>query len=272
MIFTVYAYKGKTFPSLYKDGKVVSLRSLGLNYATLEETARFINEKQFETLKNVDFSQGIEVSKVTLMPAIMEPTQDIIIMENNFVDNGNPLPTYFYKKVNYANCSGGIVPSYPGHVTELDYQVEVCAVVRNDAYQVSKEQASKHIFGYVLINNIIARNLTARHRRPYIATSLNGYLPMGYFIATSDEFDKPIELKSYVNGELRQKDIINNVNFDFNYAISDLSRISILRGGSIISSGTPFGTAKDLNKPYLSSGDIVCVEADNLGTITNIVE
>lgn len=272
MIFAVYAYKGKTFPSLYKNGKVVSLKSLGLNYSTLEETARFIDNEQFEMLKRVDFSQGIDISNVTLMPAIMEPTQDVIIMENNFADDAAQLPTYFYKKVNYANCSGAIIPSYPGHVTELDYQVEVCVVVRNDVYQVSKEQATKHIFGYLLINNIIARNLTLRHRRPYIATSLNGYLPMGYFIVTADEFDKPIEIKSYVNGELRQRDTINNVNFNFNYAISDLSRISVLRGGSLISSGTPYGTAKDLNKSFLSSGDIVSVEADNLGIITNIID
>lgn len=271
MIFTTCAFEGREYPALYKDGKVVFLKDLGLNFATLEETARFITDQQLSALKETDYSQGRCVTEVSLMPAIKEPFQEVVIMENNFVANGDPLPTYFYKKASYANASGGIIPSYPGHVTELDYQVEVCAVVRNDLYQVSKEEAYKHIFGYLLINNVIGRNLTLRHRRPYIATSLDGYLPMGYFVVTPDEFDQPIELRSYVNGELRQKDTLDHVKFDFCYAISDLCRISVLRGGSLISSGTPFGSARDLNKPYLSAGDVVTVEADKLGIITNTV-
>ena len=271
MIFTTFAYKGNTYPAVLKDDKVISLDKYGLPYKTLEEAARFMTDSELEMLKESGINEGINVNEVTLMPAIMEPFQEVIIMENNFVQNGDSLPTYFYKKASYASCSGAVIPSYPGHVTELDYQAEVCVVVRNDLYQVSVEEAGNHIFGYLLINNVIGRNLTLRHRRPYIATSLDGYLPMGSLIVTPDEFEKPIELRSYVNGELRQKAKLDQVKFGFDYAISDLCRISVLRGGSLISSGTPFGTAKDLGGSYLQSGDVVTVEADRLGTITNVV-
>lgn len=272
MIFASFIHKGIIYPGIVKADKLVPLEVLGINYRTLEETARNITDEQLEVLKEAHDIYGYSLGEITLLPAIPEPYQEVIVMENNFICDGGRLPTYFYKKATFSNCDGARIPSYPGHVTELDYQVEVCAVVKNDAYQVSVENAKKHIFGYLLINNFIARNLTVRHRRPYIATSLDGYLPMGCFIVSPDEFPERLEMNSYVNGELRQHGYLDEAQFDFAYAISNLSRISVLRGGSLISSGTPFGTSRDLNKPYLCSGDVVTVEAGLLGTISNIVD
>lgn len=278
MKFLMYAYRGRQFPGVLSDdgNRAVSLADCGLNYENLEELARFSTSDQLAQVKNWLASHpesGLPLSDVTLLPAIPAPTQEILIMENNFVPDGAELPTYFYKKATYANCDGGRIPTYPGHVTQLDYQAELCAVVGGDVYQVQPEDAHRRIFGYLVINNVIARNLTIRHRRPYIATSLDGFMPMSSFLVTPDEVTEPIRIRTWVNGELRQDDTTASAKFSFAYAIADLSRISVLRGGSILSLGTPFGAAKDQTpSQYLRSGDTVTCEAVGVGVITNVVE
>lgn len=278
MRFIMYAVQGKQFPGVVSlDGKrAVSLAECGLQYSDLEKLARFANEAQLNSVKNwlsEHPDAGLPLDSVTLLPAIPTPTQEILIMENNFVPDGAPLPTYFYKKASYANCNGGRIPTYPGHVAQLDYQAELCAVVAGDVYQVQPEDAHRHIFGYLIINNVIARNLTLRHRRPYIATSLDGFLPMSSFLVTPDEVGESIRIRSWVNGQLRQDDTTDSAKFSFSYAIADLSRISVLRGGSIISLGTPFGSGMDqVPAKYLRSGDTVTCEAIGIGSVTNVVE
>lgn len=278
MKFLTYAHQGKQVPGvLSADGmRAVPLADCGLTYQTLEELARFSTDEQRAQISNwlqAHPEAGLPLHDVTLLPAIPAPTQEILIMENNFVPDGAPLPTYFYKKATCANVNGGRIPTYPGHVTELDYQAELCAVVGGDVYQAQPKDAHRHIFGYLVINNVIARNLTQRHRRPYIATSLDGFLPMSSFLVTADEVQAPIRIRCWVNGELRQDAAADSAKFSFSYAIADLSRISVLRGGSILSLGTPFGAGKDQNPPkYLQSGDVVTCEASGVGSISNVVE
>lgn len=278
MKFVTYAFHGTQHPGvLSPDGKrVIPFAECSLPYTSLEELARFSPAQEQKALAKwlADHGDaGLPLETVTLLPAIPAPTQEILIMENNFVPDGAVLPTYFYKKATYANTNGGRIPTYPGHVTQLDYQAELCAVVGSDVYQVRPEEAHRHIFGYLVINNVIARNLTVRHRRPYIATSLDGFLPMSSFLVTADEVDEPIRIRSWVNGQLRQEDTADSAKFSFAYAIADLSRISVLRGGSIISLGTPFGSGADQNPPvFLRSGDVVTCEAEGIGFVTNIVE
>lgn len=278
MRFIMYAVQGKQTPGVVSfDGRrAVALAECGLQYANLEELARFAGNEQLNRIKDwltEHPNAGLPLDSVTLLPAIPTPTQEILIMENNFVPDNAPLPTYFYKKATYANVNGGRIPSYPGHVTQLDYQAELCAVVAGDVYQVRPEDAHRHIFGYLVINNVIARNLTLRHRRPYIATSLDGFLPMSSFLVTPDEVDENIRIRSWVNGQLRQDDTADSAKFSFSYAIADLSRISVLRGGSIISLGAPFGSGMDQTPPvYLRSGDIVTCEAVGIGFVSNVVD
>jgi len=184
------------------------------------------------------------------------------------------LPTYFYKKATRSNFDGGTIPFYTNHVTELDYQAELCVIIWKDIYRCTEAEARKYIFGYIVINNVIAHNLTKKHRRPYIATSLDGFLPMSPYIVTSNEAGYgPFTIRSYVNGELRQNSTTDFLKFDAAYAIADLSRGALLRAGTILSLGTPYGRGRD-KKPekYLKSGDIVTCEVVDIGKVTNLVK
>ncbi len=289
MKFVTFAAKGLSKPGVLSlDGRrIVPLEAAGLSYESLEAMARLATPEELDTLRRFlreNPDAGLPRETVTLLPAIPAPTQEVLVMEHNFLPDSaaaaafqkekqQHLPIYYYKKATFANCDGGRIPTYPGHVTELDYQAELCCVVAGDVYQVAPEAASSKIFGYLIINNVIARNLTQRHRRPYIATSLDGFLPMSAFLVTPDEVGEEITVRSYVNGQLRQNAAVGLAKFSFAEAIADLSRISVLRGGSILTLGTPFGCGCDQNPPrWLKSGDVVTCEADGVGQVTNVVE
>lgn len=293
MRFLTYMQDSAPVPAvLSPDGRqAVPLGDLGIMHETLEQFIRAVSREELNALRRaLPSKSGLPLESLVLMAAIPEPLQEIIIMENNFTRDdaeqaaflarraaGDPLlPTYFYKKASLCNVDGGVIPLYPGHVEQLDYQAELCAVTWGDAYQVPLDAAESHIFGYTVINNVIARNLVLRHRRPYIATSLDGYLPMSPFIVTADEFTPGhrFTIRSFVNGALRQNDTTAHLRFDAAYAIADLSQASVLRGASILSLGTPYGCAKGIGgepPAYLKAGDRITCEVEGVGSVTNIV-
>ena len=284
MKFLTFAYHGKQYPAvLSPDGaRAVPLEELGFSAPTLEA---FIVSGAVRSLdpRKLEAASGFDLRSVTLLAPIPEPLQEVLVMENNFAASPEDLaayrqahpdglPTYFYKKASVCNTDGAPIPSYPGHVTELDYQAELCAVIGQDAYKVRPGDARHYIFGYTVINNVIARNLTVKHRRPYIATSLDGFLPICPYIVTPDEAPEEITVRSYVNGELRQEAPTSLAKYDFAYAIADLSQMSILRAGSILTLGTPFGTGADQQPPrWLRPGDTVTCEASGVGSVTNTI-
>lgn len=278
---------------LSPDGtSVYPAAKLGIDDPLLESFILRADESDWQQLRRqaAQCAASLPLGSVKLLAAIPEPFQEILIMENNYCKDADeaaafhatltdteetPLPTYFYKKATLANHDGGTIPSYPGHVETLDYQAELCFVVARDAYRVALQDAADYILGYLVINNVIARNLTTKHRRPYIATSLDGFLPMSPYLVTADEFDAdPVfHIRSYVNGELRQDATTALLKFTPRYAIADLSRCGILKAGSIISTGTPFGCGCDIVPPqYLKSGDKVTCEVEGVGRVTSIVD
>ncbi len=294
MKFLTYMQGGAQVPAvLSPDGRqAVALNALGFMHETLEQFIRAVSPEDLHALyAALPLKRGLPLESLALAAAIPEPLQEIIIMENNFTRDdaeqaafmarraaGEPLlPTYFYKKASLCNADGGVIPLYPGHVNELDYQAELCAVTWRDAYQVPRDEAANYIFGYTLINNVIARSLVLRHRRPYIATSLDGYLPMSPLIVTADEFapGHRFTVRSFVNGALRQNGTTAHLRFDAAYAIADLSQASVLRGASILSLGTPYGCARDISgdgpPTYLKAGDRVTCQVEGVGSVTNIV-
>lgn len=289
MKFVTFCCRGRTCPGvLTEDGAaVVALEALGYAQRTLEAFILAAEREDLDKIRReLPQAPSEPLERVRLLAPIPEPRQEVIIQENNFYMPGEDpeeyrrlireekvLPTYFYKRTAQATGDGSPIPAYGNRVKELDYQVEVCAVTWHPIFQVTETEAKKEIFGYTLMNNLIARDLVLRHRRPYIATSLDGFQPMGPWIVTADEFqeDPVFLLQSYVNGELRQCATTEQQKFSFPYCMADLAQSSVLQGASFISSGTPFGTARDLKKPYLKPGDRVRCCAQGLGSMENTV-
>ena len=178
---------------------------------------------------------------------------------------------YFSKRVNEAVADGGCIP-YPTLDDQIDYEAELAFILAKDAKNVKKEDAKAYVFGYTIINDVSARGLQQRHKQFYFAKSLDGFTPMGPCIVTADEFDfePALNIRSYVNGELRQDSNTSLLLAGIGQILEDLTDGMTLKTCSIVSTGTPSGVGMGFVPPkFLKPGDEVRCEIEGIGSITN---
>lgn len=233
-------------------------------------------------------TQAITLEKVTLLAPIPRPAQDILCLGINFMAHAEESArykktdfggerqhaVYFSKRVDNAVACGDVIPSHSGIVDSLDYEVELAVILGRDARDVPRERAFEYVFGYTILNDISARNLQTRHKQWYFGKSLDGFCPMGPWVVTADEFSTPpsLQLRSRVNGELRQDSSTDLLIFDIPHVIAELSQGMTLRAGSILSMGTPAGVGMGFQPPrFLKPGDRVDCEIDGIGVLWNTI-
>jgi 2-keto-4-pentenoate hydratase/2-oxohepta-3-ene-1,7-dioic acid hydratase in catechol pathway len=161
---------------------------------------------------------------------------------------------------------------YPTGLSEqLDYEAELGVVIGKQAKGVSKAQALDHVFGYVIINDMTARDLQAKHKQWFLGKSLDTFCPMGPWLVTADEIGNAnLELKCWVNGELRQHANARDLIFDVPTLIETLSAGLTLLPGDVIATGTPAGVGIGFSPPrFLVRGDEVAIEISRLGRLVN---
>ena len=171
----------------------------------------------------------------------------------------------------------GQPPPRPGHfdlVDSLDYEVELAVVLGKDAKNVTQETAMDCVFGYTILNDVSARNLQTGHKQWYFGKSLDGFAPMGPCIVTREEFAWPPAqaIRAWVNGELRQEAVTDQLIFSIPHILQELSRGMTLQAGTIIATGTPAGVGMGFDPPkFLKAGDVVRCEIEGIGTLENPV-
>ena len=238
-------------------------------------------------IEQLALGEIIPFNEVKILAPIPNPVRDIICLGVNYLDHAEEtarfkaadfdgprkFPAYFGKRVDRAVGDNGIIP-WHGDVDDLlDYEVELAVIIGREAKHVSREEALSYVFGYTIMNDVTARMLQRRHLQWYIGKSLDGFCPMGPYVVTKDELDyRNLNLRSYVNGELRQSSNTSKQIFDIPYVISELSQMITLQKGTIISTGTPAGVGAGFDPPkHLKQGDVVVCEIDGIGKLTNIV-
>lgn len=241
--------------------------------------------------KNTDALRGAAVAleSVKLCAPIVHPRQDVICLGINYDAHAQeagrfsdeafggerPYTIYFSKRVSTATGSGDFIPAYEELVDSLDYEAELGVILGKDAKDVSKEEAEGYIFGYTVINDVSARNLQTRHKQWYRGKSLDGFTPMGPCIVTADEIAdvQNLDIRCYVNGQLRQSSNTKYMIQTVAGAISELSQGMTLQAGTIIATGTPAGVGMGMQPPtFLRSGDTVVCEIESIGRLGNTVK
>lgn len=231
----------------------------------------------------------VDLTKVHLLAPIVRPRQDVICLGINYDAHAEeagrfsneafggerPYTIYFSKRVTRATAPGEKVPSYPGLVDSLDYEVELGVIVGKTAKAVSEQDATDYIFGYTIVNDISARNLQTRHKQWYLGKSLDGFTPIGPCIVTADEIGdaQRLAISCRINGELRQNSNTRYMIKTCAGALSELSQGMTLLPGTIIATGTPAGVGMGMKPPvFLKSGDTIACEIEKIGVLANIVE
>jgi 2-keto-4-pentenoate hydratase/2-oxohepta-3-ene-1,7-dioic acid hydratase in catechol pathway len=157
----------------------------------------------------------------------------------------------------------------PRGATKLDWEVELAVVVGRRAKHVEESAALEYVAGYALHNDYSERAFQLERGGQWVkGKSADGFAPLGPFLATRDEIPDPQALPMWltVNGQTRQKSTTANLVFGVAVLVSYLSRFMTLRGGDIISTGTPAGVGLGMKPPvYLAAGDVVELGIDGLG-------
>jgi 2-keto-4-pentenoate hydratase/2-oxohepta-3-ene-1,7-dioic acid hydratase in catechol pathway len=164
----------------------------------------------------------------------------------------------------------------PKFVRQLDYEGELAFVIGKRCKNVAQEDALSYIAGYLIMNDVSARDIQFIDKQYSRAKGFDTFGPCGPWLTTADEIPDPdnLHLTTRVNGEIRQNSSTKNLVLKVDRIIHRLSKVMTLEPGDIISSGTPSGTALSFSShmnAYLRHDDMVEVEIEKLGKIRNAV-
>jgi 2-keto-4-pentenoate hydratase/2-oxohepta-3-ene-1,7-dioic acid hydratase in catechol pathway len=183
-----------------------------------------------------------------------------------------PVPVLFTKPWTTVVADGDPVLAFADVTSQLDYEVELAVIIGKGGRGIKKADAFDHVWGYTIINDVTARDLQLLHRQWFVGKSLDTFCPMGPWIVTSDEVGDAtkLQVKCWINDELRQNANTSDLIFDIPTVIEALSAGMTLHPGDIISTGTPAGVGIGFKPPkFLKSGDVMKLSIDKLGTLTN---
>ncbi|MEU9367551.1 fumarylacetoacetate hydrolase family protein [Streptomyces avermitilis] len=166
---------------------------------------------------------------------------------------------------------------YPANLTqELDYELELAVVIGKPGKFFSAGQAAQHIAGYLVFNDITARDIQRREMESGVFSFSKGidtFCPIGPYIVTADEIDDPhdLDMELRVNGDVRQKSSTARMSVSIPQLVAYHSP-QIYSAGDIITTGTIAGVAASTEDPfanYLKPGDVVEAEIEGLGVLRN---
>ncbi len=220
-----------------------------------------------------------EESSLTLGSCVTHPNKIICIGLNyrkHAEETKATIPEYpiLFNKFNNTLAGHGEAIPLPRVSRKVDYEAELVIVIGKKAKYISKEDALSHVFGYCNVNDLSARDLQLRTSQWLTGKSCDKFSPLGPYLVTADEVGDPnqLEIKCFVNGEVRQNSNTSDMIFACDEIVSYVSHHMTLVPGDIILTGTPEGVV--LGKPheqrvYLKDGDVVTVQIEKLGSLTN---
>ncbi|TML67522.1 MAG: DUF2437 domain-containing protein [Actinobacteria bacterium] len=168
---------------------------------------------------------------------------------------------------------------YPEHLTEeLDYELELAVVIAKPGKWLSAEEAGEYVGGYLIFNDIAARDIQRREMRSGVFSfckAIDTFCPLGPWIVTPDEIpdahDLRMELR--VNGEARQVSHSGRMSVTVPEILSHYSALGY-SAGDVVSTGTVSGVAgfsEDAASLYLRPGDVMEAEIERIGVLRNPV-
>jgi 2-keto-4-pentenoate hydratase/2-oxohepta-3-ene-1,7-dioic acid hydratase in catechol pathway len=168
---------------------------------------------------------------------------------------------------------------YPEHLTEeLDYELELAVVISKSGKWFSADEAMDYVGGYVIFNDITARDIQRREMRSGVFSfckAIDTFCPLGPWIVTADEIPDPHDLamELRVNGETRQTSHTSRMSTTIPEILAHYSALGY-SAGDVVSTGTVSGVAgfsEDAASLYLKPGDVMECEIEKIGVLRNPV-
>lgn len=154
----------------------------------------------------------------------------------------------------------------PNNIDYMHYECELAVVIGKEAKNIKKEQAWDYVEGFTLCNDYAIRDYLENYYRPNLRVkNRDSMTPVGPYIIDIRDVKDPmtLDLKTWVNDELRQEGNTKDMIFDVPFLIEYISRFMTLQPGDMIATGCPKGTSD------VKAGDTVVIEVEGVGRLTN---
>ena len=207
-----------------------------------------------------------DLSEIHYLPPV-KPGKIICVGRNyseHALELNNPLPKrpLLFLKPPSAIIANEEIIMLPEISNRVEYEGELAVVIGKKCHQANVDDAVNYIFGYTCFNDITARDIQLDEKNFTTAKSFNTFAPIGPFIENNISVES-LNIKTVVNGEIKQNGNTKDMIFDVPLLISYISSIMTLNPGDVIATGTPKGVGT------LTKGDIVEIIIDNIGTLRN---
>ena len=233
---------------------------------------------------------AIAMADLRLIAPLPKPRRNIFCVGKNYFEHarefagsgfdssaksGGDIPAFpiYFSKVPESVIGPDAAVEMPAASSAIDYEAELAVIIGKGGKGISKADALKHVWGYTIINDVTARDWQGRHSQWLLGKSFDTFCPMGPWLVSADELDATnTRVRGYVNGELRQDASTTDLIFDIPTLIETLSAGITIYPGDVIATGTPVGVGIGFKPPkYLKSGDVLRVEIDGIGALSNPV-
>ena len=220
------------------------------------------------------------LSEIRYAPLIEHPGK-IVCIGLNYADHCReqnfeiPTSLILFAKFPTAITGPGSPITWPADVSQqVDYEAELAVVIGRTARNVSEDKALDYVAGYTIANDVSARDVQFADEQWVRGKSFDTFCPIGPYLVTRDEIPDPhkLNIRCWVNGELRQDSNTDQMIFKVPEAIAFISKTCTLLPGDVICTGTPDGVGNFRKPPvFLKAGDLVEIEIEGLGRLSNPV-
>ena len=242
----------------------------------------FLFEGWYDEIKykisDITFKDKFE--KFSLLDPLPNPPK-IICLAFNYIDHAKehsvipPKNPVIFIKPRTTLCGTGSDIRCPHFVKQLDYEVEIAVIIGNTCKNVDESESKNYIFGYMIFNDVSARDIQMKDKQFTRGKSFDTFAPCGPWITSTDEIVDPqnLQLTTRINGQVRQNSSSKNMFIGIPSIVSQLSKVMTLEKGDIIATGTPEGGAlNNPDFPVLKDCDNIEMEIEKLGKIQNTVK
>ena len=277
-------HDGKETYGLIKDGNVATKDSITRETGVPLPLSimDFLFDGWYDEIKDKISSTSFQdkFEKFRLLHPLPNPSKIICLTfnypkhaeEQNYVSTKEPV---IFIKPRTTLCGTGTEIRCPNFVKQLDYEIELAVIIGKTCKNVDEISSKDYIFGYMIFNDVSARDIQMRDKQFTRGKSFDTFAPCGPWITSVEEIAdvENLQLITRINGQVRQNSSTKNMFINIPSIVSKLSKVMTLEKGDVIATGTPEGVAlNNPDTPFLKDGDEIEMEIEKLGKIKNTVK
>ncbi|MEV0074078.1 MULTISPECIES: fumarylacetoacetate hydrolase family protein [unclassified Amycolatopsis] len=223
-------------------------------------------------------AEAVAIDDVYLCPVVPAPDKIICVGLNYLThvgETGRDLPTYPVLFTKFASSLIGPRDDIvlPAESAQVDYEAELAVVIGRPGRRIPREHALHHVLGYTVANDVTMRDYQYKTHQWLQGKAWERSTPLGPYLVTPGETDvSAAGIRTVLGGEKLQESDTAKLIFDIPTLISVVSEFSTVLPGDVILTGTPGGVGyRREPQRFLTHGDVITVEVDGVGALTNRV-